>query len=61
MVYCVPYTLPFPTSRNNSLIPRSSPPPTVKLQVENAWGTGNIGYQMYAGVILAKYLVATVA
>ena len=55
IVWCIsaPCTITFPLayiSLKNSLIPRFFLPPTVKLQVENAWGRGYIGYQMYAGI-----------
>ena len=48
------WSVPFPPSyisHKNSLIPKSSPPPTVSLQAENAWGRCYIGLASNQGFL----------
>ena len=48
LLWSVPFPLPYISHKSN-LIPRSSPPPTVSLQTENAWGRGYVGLALNPG------------
>ena len=50
LLWSVPFPPPY-ISHKNSLIPKSSPPPTVSPQAENAWGRGYIGLASNPGFL----------